>query len=131
MASPSSIESSDRALQASSGNLGEIWQPISKRSNSLLQQKLLQAVNEESPVAHEPIRPTERRRQNFPTPKRAGSELSTVYRCELNSPRYVEYREKQKKQKNSKGRPQVWPDDVEEAFHDGTVELYSSSHTLP
>lgn len=138
MASPSSIESSDRALQVSSGNLGESLQTnvgIAKRSRSLLQQRLFQAVDDGDPVADEVFRPKQRmlqRRSNqFQTPKRASSELPNTYRCEFNSPRYVEYREKQNKHKNAKGRQQVWTDSVEEAFHDGTFELCSSSHKYP
>lgn len=125
------MESSDRALQASSGNLGESLQPsagIAKRSRSLLQQKLIQ-VDVESPVADEFFRPTERSERKSQAARRVSSELSTTYRCEYNSPRYVEYRQKQKKQKNPKGREQIWPDHVEEAFHDGTFELCFLSHT--
>lgn len=127
MAITGSIDSSDRALQASSGNLGEILRTgagIPKRSQSLLQQKNIQAVDKESPVGHKPLRPIQQRRHT----KRASGQPATTYRCEFNSPRYVEYREKQKKQKNGKGRPQPWPDHVEEAFHDGKLEHHSSSN---
>lgn len=133
MASTSSIESSDRALKARSANMGENSQTgsgVAKRSHSLLQQKMLQTVDEESSVAHRssPLNP--RKRHKIQSWRRASIEIST-YRCELNSPRYVEYREKQNKHKNAKGESQVWPDLVEEAFHDGMFELYSSSQGPP
>lgn len=131
MANPSSIESSDRALKARSANMGENLQPtagVSKRSHSLLQQKRLQAVDEESSVAHDSFQPNPRKRHKFQTLKRESGETSTVYKCEFNSPRYVEYREKQKKHKNAKGDLQVWPDLVEEAFHDGMFKFCSLSH---
>lgn len=126
----SSIESSDRALKARSANMGENLQPsagVAKRSHSLLQQKSLRTVDEESPVAHRSFQPNQRRRQRIPSSTIANSEIST-YKCEFNSPRYVEYRDKQHKHKNAKGGSQVWPDLLEEAFHDGMFEFCSSSH---
>lgn len=129
MASMSSVESSDRVLKARSANKGESLQSnagVSKRSQSLLQQKLLQAVDQESPGTQGSSQPNQRRRHKIHLPKRASSEISTSYKCEFNSPRYVDYREKQKKHRNGKGGSQVWPDPVEEAFHDGVFELCSS-----
>lgn len=134
MASRSSIESSDRALKARSANMGESSQPsagVSKRSHSLLQRKFLQAADEESSAAHRSFQPNQRKRHKIQTLRRASIEISTAYKCELNSPRYVEYREKQNKHKNAKGDSQVWPDSVEEAFHDGMFELLSSSQQPP
>ena len=125
MASTSSIESSDRALKARSANMGETLQTsggVAKRSHSLLQQKLLQTVDGDSSVAHRSSQPSQRKKHKIQSWRITSSEIST-YRCELNSPRYVEYREKQNKHKNAKGESQVWPDLVEEAFHDGMFEL--------
>ena len=125
MEASSNMQPTDRALQAGSGNLGDNRQKnhgVSKRSRSLIQQSLGQATDEENPVAEPSVWPRVYRRSHEPPCK---------YRCELNSPRYVEYRMKQAKHKSGKAQQQVWPDDVEEAFHDGMLSFCFSSHNYP
>lgn len=144
----SSIESSDRALQVSSGNLKEnlhMDDGLTKRSISLPRHNLVQAFDEENPGGSGSFQHKERkipRRSNLlrmpkrprDEPKRTRDELSISIsrevpfstRCELNSPRYLEYREKQKNFKKGARAAQVWTDEVEEAFHDG-IRRYSLS----
>lgn len=117
----SSTESSDRVLQVSSGKTGETWlknHAVKKRSLALLQQTCGVASDEENSGVETPIRSN--------SPPVQFQELSYNYKCELNSPRYVEYRRKQNKRNHTEERPQVWPDAVEEAFHDGMFRLCSS-----
>jgi hypothetical protein len=118
------LEGSDRALQASSGNLGDSTQIDASIQNGTSSSKQLmgRGVDVENPIAGKCSRSKERpvkRQSKALQSSNYGGDLPVSARPELQSARYLEYRQKQKKPKHTKGRPQVWTDELEEAFQDG------------
>jgi hypothetical protein len=140
---PSSIGSSDRALQASSGNLGDSLQTdnaIPKRTTPASRETLNQAVDVENPAVDASFQFKHRKAQHrikklqnsCGTPKIARNGLPIFTKVELQSERYVNYRKNQNKNNVKRGKgEQVWTDELEEAFQDGMHRPCSSSHGNP
>lgn len=137
----SSIDSSDRALQVSSGNLGDSLpedNAILKRTNPASQESLDRAVDVENPAVGASLQLRQRKPQrrinelhnSYRTPKIARHGLPIFTKFELQSERYVNYRNNQNKPVK-RGKVQVWTDELEEAFQDGMLRSCSSSYGHP
>lgn len=111
------LDSSKRVFQVTSGNL---------QSSTVDNVDTLTKVSYDGQVTSTSLPPSadvppgakrlgHRRRRRSPQPK--DDFLPILSREELNSPKYAEYRERQRN--NKRAGEAVWPDDLEEAFQRG------------
>lgn len=129
----SNNESLDRVLQVSSGNLGldnvHAAASVPKPTSNKPPRTSITVENNRNQILGEVSIPKDKKGRRQTDNRKCHDKSLVGFRCpiltkaELRSPRYLAYREKQRqyKMKGSKTE-QVWSDELEEVFQDGTVE---------
>lgn len=123
------LDSSKRVFQVTSGNLqssdvDNVDARAKVSSDGQVTSKCLPPSTELVPTAD---RLDNRKRQRVR--KARDNTLPILSQEQLNSQKYVEYRDRQRKKTGENGEP-VWPDDLEEAFQRGLLPCYEF-YTLP